>query len=76
MRYTWCRYFIQANWAIIGQKGQLLYIKEKGKITNSEYQLLNDCSRNTASNDLTDLLKKDLFISSNIRGEAAIYRLR
>jgi ATP-dependent DNA helicase RecG len=52
-----------------------LYVKEKGEITNSEYQLLNDCSRNTVSNDLTDLLKKDLFISNDIKGAGAFYRL-
>jgi len=32
----------------------VLFVKEKGKITNKNYQQLNDCSRNTASNDLSD----------------------
>ena len=36
----------------------VLFVKEKGKITNKDYQQLNDCSRNTASNDLADLVKE------------------
>jgi ATP-dependent DNA helicase RecG len=38
----------------------ILYAKENGKITNSEYQKLNDCSRNTASNDLSELVEKKI----------------
>jgi ATP-dependent DNA helicase RecG len=33
----------------------VLYVKEKGKITNSEYQKINNISRNTASAELTAL---------------------
>lgn len=36
----------------------VLFVKEKGKITNKDYQQLKDCSRNTASNDLADLVKE------------------
>lgn len=35
----------------------VMYAKGKGKITNKEYQEINNCSRNTASNDLDDQLK-------------------
>lgn len=52
------------------------YVKEKGKITNKEYQQLNDCSRNTASNDLSDLVKKDIFKPSEVKGAGAFYRLK
>ena len=38
----------------------ILYAKENGKITNSEYQKINDCSRNTASNDLKNLVERYL----------------
>jgi ATP-dependent DNA helicase RecG len=51
----------------------VLYVKENGKITNSEYQELNNCSRNTASNDLTELVKKDLLKPSGQRGAGAFY---
>ncbi len=54
----------------------LKYLKEKGKITNSEYQSINDCSRNTASNDLTELVNKDLLESSGQKGAGAYYILK
>ena len=54
----------------------LKYLKERGKITNSEYQSINDCSRNTASNDLTELVNKDLLESSGQKGAGAYYILK
>lgn len=54
----------------------VLFAKEKGKITNSEYQKLNDCSRNTASNDLADLTEKDILKPSGQRGAGAFYTLK
>lgn len=36
----------------------VLYVKEKGKITNSDYQTLNDVSKATATRDLTELVEK------------------
>lgn len=54
----------------------VLYAKDKGKITNSEYQTLNDCSRNTASNDLTELVDKDLLKPSGQKGAGAFYTLK
>jgi ATP-dependent DNA helicase RecG len=54
----------------------VLFAKENGKITNSEYQKLNDCSRNTASNDLTDLTEKDILKPSGQRGAGAFYTLK
>lgn len=50
----------------------VLFVKEKGKITNKDYQQLNDCSRNTASNDLADLVQRNIFKSSDIKGTGAI----
>jgi ATP-dependent DNA helicase RecG len=54
----------------------VLFAKDKGKITNSEYQTLNDCSRNTASKDLTELVDKDLLKSSGQKGAGAFYTLK
>ena len=54
----------------------VLFVKEKGKITNSEYQTLNDCSRNTASNGLTELVDKDLLKPSGQKGAGAFYTLK
>jgi ATP-dependent DNA helicase RecG len=53
----------------------ILYAKENGKITNSEYQKLNDCSRNTASNDLSELVEKKLLKPSGQKGAGAFYSL-
>ena len=54
----------------------VLYAKENGKITNKDYQELNDCSRNTASNDLSDLVQRGLFIPSDVKGAGAFYELK
>jgi len=54
----------------------VIFVKEKGRITNKDYQSLNDCSRNTASNDLADLVRKGLFTTSDIKGAGAFYQLK
>jgi ATP-dependent DNA helicase RecG len=36
----------------------VMYVKEKGKITNSEYQEINNISKRTATNDLSELVDK------------------
>lgn len=54
----------------------VLYVKDKSKITNSEYQTLNNCSRNTASNDLTELVDKELLKPSGQKGAGAFYTLK
>jgi ATP-dependent DNA helicase RecG len=54
----------------------VLFTKDKGKITNSDYQILNTCSRNTASNDLTELVDKNLLKSSGQKGAGAFYTLK
>ncbi|NOU48858.1 MAG: transcriptional regulator, partial [Bacteroidales bacterium] len=52
------------------------FVKEKRKITNKEYQEINGCSRNTASNDLGDLVQKNVFIGSDVKGAGAFYHLK
>jgi len=51
----------------------VMYVKEKGKITNREYQELNLCSRNTASNDLKYLTQKGILKESGKKGMGAYY---
>lgn len=36
----------------------MMYLKEKKKITNREYQKINECHRNTASIELNDMVRK------------------
>lgn len=51
------------------------FVKEKGRVTNKEYQELNLCSRNTASNDLNQLVNLDILKSSGQKGAGAFYTL-
>jgi ATP-dependent DNA helicase RecG len=39
----------------------VLYVKEKGKITNAEYQEINEISERTASRELEELMKLSVF---------------
>lgn len=52
------------------------YLKEKGRITNKEYQEIFKVSRNTASRDLTDLVEKGILRSSEAKGAGSFYELR
>jgi len=49
------------------------HTKENEKITNKEYQGINDCSRNTATNDLRDLIKKHVLKESGKKGAGSYY---
>jgi ATP-dependent DNA helicase RecG len=49
------------------------YLKERGKITNREYQELNTCSRNTVTNDLRKLIQKGIIKESGKKGAGAFY---
>lgn len=43
------------------QVGAVLYVKEKGSITNKEYRELFGVSRQTATRDLSELVKLGIF---------------
>jgi len=58
------------------QISAVLFTKEHKKITNKDYQSINTCSRNTASNDLVDLVKRNIFIDSGQKGAGAYYKLK
>ncbi len=49
----------------------VLYVKEKGKITNSDYQVLNDVSRETSTRDLKELVDKNILKPSGQKGAGA-----
>ena len=53
----------------------VLYVKEKGKITNSDYQEINEIAERTASRDLADLVSKKILINSGLKGTGAFYTL-
>jgi ATP-dependent DNA helicase RecG len=51
----------------------VMYVKKKVKITNKEYQEINICSRNTATNDLRILVEKEVLKESGKKGAGAYY---
>ncbi|NDA62834.1 MAG: transcriptional regulator [Chitinophagia bacterium] len=53
----------------------VLILKEKGKITNKEYQEINETTERTASRDLSDLAEKGIIKSSGLKGAGAFYTL-
>jgi len=60
----------------IRQIKAVLFVKENGKITNSEYQKINGTSNRTATRDLTELVGKNIFESSGSKGAGSFYRLK
>lgn len=57
------------------QINAVLVLKEKEKITNKEYQEINETTERTASRDLSDLVEKGIIKSSGIKGAGAFYTL-
>lgn len=53
----------------------VMILKAKGKITNREYQEINETTERTASRDLSDLVEKGIIKSSGIKGAGAFYTL-
>lgn len=51
------------------------YVKLNGRITNKEYQKINNISRETATIDLRSLVKLGILKSSGTRGAGAFYEL-
>lgn len=49
------------------------YVKEKGKITNKEYQTLNSISERTASRELSELTNKQVLKSSQTKGAGSYF---
>jgi ATP-dependent DNA helicase RecG len=53
----------------------VIYVKEKGKITNKEYQELNKTTKKTASRDLSNLVEKGIFEQIGETGKGTHYTL-
>jgi len=53
-----------------------LYVKEKGRITNKEYQELVNTTKKTASRDLVNLVEKDVFAQVGTTGKGTYYLLK
>ena len=51
------------------------FVKEKGRITNKEYQSLNSISQRTASRELAEMTEKQVFKSSETKGAGSYFYL-
>jgi len=54
----------------------VLFVKEKGKITNSEYQILCKLKKRQTTDDLKDLENKNIFIRIGSTGKGTHYILK
>lgn len=52
-----------------------MYVKEKGRITNKEYQQTFGVSRITATRDLASLIERGILKSSDTKGAGSYYEL-
>lgn len=59
----------------VRQVKAVLFVKEKGRITNKKYQEINATTERTASRDLSDLVEKQIIKSSGVKGAGAFYTL-
>lgn len=53
----------------------VLYVKNKGRITNKEYQKINNCHRNTATQDLSELVANGILKESGVKGAGSYYEI-
>jgi ATP-dependent DNA helicase RecG len=54
----------------------VMYVKEKGRITNKEFQKIAGISKPTATRELTTLIKMNLLEQRGITGKGTFYQLR
>jgi ATP-dependent DNA helicase RecG len=52
------------------------YVKKNGRITNKEYQELNNVSKKTASRDLSEIVNLNILKSSGVPGAGAYYEMQ
>ncbi|MGV8138531.1 MAG: ATP-binding protein [Mangrovibacterium sp.] len=54
----------------------VLYVKEKGKITNREYQKINKISERTSSREISELVKANILEQAGSFGAGSYYQLK
>lgn len=58
------------------QKKGVRFVKEKGKITNTEYQKVAEILKREATRDLTELVEKGVFVKKGLHGKGVHYSLK
>ena len=54
----------------------MLYLAEQGKLTNFKYQKLNAVGKTVATEELQDLIEKNLIIQAGTKGRGSKYLLK
>jgi ATP-dependent DNA helicase RecG len=54
----------------------VLHVKEKGRVTNSEYQKISGVSKATATRDIKELEEKKILFNKGTMGSSAVYELQ
>jgi len=54
----------------------VLYVKEKGRITNKEYQSINETSDRTASREMAELVNTNILEQAGSFGAGSFYKLK
>ena len=57
------------------QKKAISYVRNREKITNTEYQDINKTTKKSATRDLQNLVKKFIFIQKGITGKGVYYMI-
>lgn len=57
------------------QKKAIEYIRKQGKITNTEYQKINEVTKKTATRDLQGLVKREVIFKRGRTGKGVFYVL-
>ena len=57
------------------QKNGILFVKENGRITNSEYQNVAHVLKREATRDLAELVEKGVLIKKGLHGKGVYYVL-
>jgi len=58
------------------QKKGVRFVKENGRITNTEYQKVAEVQKRESSRDLAELVEKEVFVKKGIHGKGVYYALR
>ncbi len=58
------------------QRRAVAYVREHGKITNTEYQHIEGISERTATRDLTALVQQGILVSLGTKGRGVAYSLK
>ena len=53
----------------------MLYVKEKGRITNGEYQEINEISDRTASREISELVNSNILEQAGTFGAGSYYQI-